>query len=204
MSQKQLSWDNVDRCSALTNQGTPCQKQAGWGTTHSGEGVCILHTDNPADYPKKSKRLKFANKQLADRINQLLYDDDTLDLKEELAYARYKLEAVEADPLVTANPALGSEASMKILATIAKLVERIQAAEKDKKSLVPLAIVQAILLGIGQTVREALPPEYRNSFLSRFQTIVRPELLKLPMGNERFTESAPDVKIIDVEVTNDK
>lgn len=33
----------ADRCLARTRRGTPCQKEAGWGTQHVGVGRCKLH-----------------------------------------------------------------------------------------------------------------------------------------------------------------
>ena len=32
-----------DTCGAKTRAGTPCQRPAGWGTDHAGEGRCKLH-----------------------------------------------------------------------------------------------------------------------------------------------------------------
>ncbi len=46
---------NRQTCAARTRAGTPCQKPAGWGTAHPGEGRCKLHggaTPRGADHPR--------------------------------------------------------------------------------------------------------------------------------------------------------
>lgn len=33
-----------EKCGGKTQRGTPCQRPAGWGTSHAGAGSCKLHT----------------------------------------------------------------------------------------------------------------------------------------------------------------
>ena len=132
------------------------------------------------DHPFRRGRLKFASKKLEQRIRELAYDPKLLDLATEIGFARAKLEQLEGEELQL-SPAKREELIISVLSIIGRLVERMHFIDKERKNLVPLPVVQNILLAVGRACDEALPQQQRQDFLNRFQTLVRSELVKLPM-----------------------
>jgi hypothetical protein len=74
-------------CNAKTRSGTPCQRPAGWGTQHVGNGRCKLHGGN-AGRPIEHGRYATV---LPDRILKkavIFKEGDPLDIFDELAIQR--------------------------------------------------------------------------------------------------------------------
>ena len=73
-------------CGAKTRAGTPCQRPAGWGTDHAGEGRCKLHGGAT---PIRSGRYSTVRRaRLGKLIADYETDPDPLNVLPELAAAR--------------------------------------------------------------------------------------------------------------------
>lgn len=76
----------MTHCGAKTRAGTACQRPAGWGTDHAGEGRCKLHGGAT---PIKSGRYSKVNRErLGGLIAEYEADPDPLNVLPELGAAR--------------------------------------------------------------------------------------------------------------------
>lgn len=86
-------------CGARTRSGTPCQRPAGWGTDHKGEGRCKWHGGASPGAPKGNRyALKHGTYEsvIRDRLTeqeQAVFDAVPADedLRQELRVLRFKL-----------------------------------------------------------------------------------------------------------------
>jgi hypothetical protein len=96
----------TELCGAKTRSGTPCERPAGWGTDHVGEGRCKLHGGcSPGGPITNGRQAKKTSRQLRDKIQRHLNDPNPLDLTGELAllralldYFQERLDEIGADP----------------------------------------------------------------------------------------------------------
>lgn len=77
---------SVTRCGAKTRAGTPCKKQAGWGTDHRGQGRCRLH--GGATPIKHGRYSKIQRPRLRELIDEFENDPAPLDLLPEVKLLR--------------------------------------------------------------------------------------------------------------------
>jgi hypothetical protein len=76
----------MERCGAKTRSGSPCQKGAGWGTDHAGEGRCKLHGGAS---PIRSGRYSVITRDsIRDLVEHFESDESPLDVLPELAHVR--------------------------------------------------------------------------------------------------------------------
>lgn len=73
-------------CGAKTRAGTPCKKEAGWGTDHLGEGRCKLH--GGATPVKHGRYSSITRPRIKDLIEQFQADPAPLDLLPEVQLLR--------------------------------------------------------------------------------------------------------------------
>lgn len=79
-------------CGGRTRRGTKCQRPAGWGTDHVGEGRCKLHGGN-AGRPIIHGRYSLKHRQsLAEKQRLFLADPEPGNLTSELALTRALLQ----------------------------------------------------------------------------------------------------------------
>lgn len=79
-------------CEAQTRKGTPCQRPAGWGTDHVGEGRCKLHAGNAGRPIKHGRYSVKYRKSLAEKAERFLNEPDPYDLTSELSLMRALLQ----------------------------------------------------------------------------------------------------------------
>lgn len=74
------------RCGAKTRSGTPCKKEAGWGTDHLGQGKCKLH--GGATPVKHGRYSKINRPRIRELLDQFEHDPVPLDLLPEVKLLR--------------------------------------------------------------------------------------------------------------------
>ena len=73
-------------CDAKSRAGTPCQRPAGWGTDHAGEGRCKLHGGcNPIKHGRYST---VSRPRVRELIEKLATESNQLDLLPEVQLIR--------------------------------------------------------------------------------------------------------------------
>lgn len=115
-------------CSAKTRKGTPCQKQAGWGTTHVGVGRCRLH--GGATPIKHGLYSKYTPESIRFKTAEFL-QADPLDLTSELALLRALLAEFLARYERYPLDAAGISVLSGLIVEVGKLVERIVKIKND-------------------------------------------------------------------------
>ena len=60
--------DKPNLCGGECSDGTPCERPAGWGTDHVGEGRCKLHGGNAGRPPEHGLYSETARKEIAEKI----------------------------------------------------------------------------------------------------------------------------------------
>lgn len=89
-------------CGASNRNGQPCQRPAGWGTGHPGEGKCKLH-GGVGQKPSTRYQLTNASPILQESIRQQQADPDPLNLLPDLVLARSILhESIERHSAISA------------------------------------------------------------------------------------------------------
>jgi hypothetical protein len=156
-------------CGAKTRQGTACQRPAGWGTQHVGQGRCKLHGGNAGRPVEHGRYSVTRRRSLQEKIAVFYNDPATGDLRSELALLRALLQDyldrwVDADDSVIAGRSIGHVFEM--VDAIGKMVERIA------KILATTALTQAELQLLQVTLIDAITefipePERQRAFISR-------------------------------------
>lgn len=77
----------LSKCGAKNRAGTPCNRPAGWGTDHPGEGRCKLH-GGVGQKPSARYVGAKVRPRLGELIAQFAADDDPHDLSHELTLLR--------------------------------------------------------------------------------------------------------------------
>jgi hypothetical protein len=81
-----------DICGAATNDETPCQRPAGWGTDHVGDGRCKTHGGNGGRPPKHGRYAATRSESLQEKIQEYREDPDPAEMWDELAVLRGVLQ----------------------------------------------------------------------------------------------------------------
>lgn len=79
-------------CGAKTRGGGKCQRPAGWGTSHVGEGKCKLHGGASNGRPIVTGRYSIKRTALAAKAQTFLNETNPADLTSELALMRTLLQ----------------------------------------------------------------------------------------------------------------
>lgn len=77
-------------CGATTRDGGQCQRVAGWGTDHKGQGKCKQH--GGATPIKHGRYSDIERDRISDLLQKFEEDDDPLDILSEIAAARALLQ----------------------------------------------------------------------------------------------------------------
>ena len=180
----------LSTCGAKNRAGDPCQRPAGWGTDHPGEGRCKLH-GGVGQKPSLRYTEINASPRLRQLIDEFAVDDDPMDLLPELTLLRALVQDyVERHDRVTAallawheSYAAGKEDAKprqlpdilqvgNFLDKIGSLVKNINAQKKE--GMIPLAVFARMLPKVGLALIEAtrevqLNEDQRDALLSAFE-----------------------------------
>lgn len=154
-------------CGGKTRQGSACQRPAGWGTSHVGEGRCKLHGGN-AGRPIEHGRYSVTRRAgLQTKMAQFYNDPAAGDLRSELALLRAMLQAyLDGFDVYGPIEVLDLGRVFEMVESIGKMVERIA------KILATTALTQAELQLLQVTLIDAIAefipePERQRAFISR-------------------------------------
>jgi hypothetical protein len=81
-----------DLCGGECSDGTPCERPAGWGTDHAGEGRCKLHGGNAGRPVKHGRYSVKAREGLEEKIRQYQEEENPAEQWDELALLRALLQ----------------------------------------------------------------------------------------------------------------
>lgn len=140
-------------CGAKTRNDTPCQREAGWGTNHFGEGKCRLH--GGATPVKHGLYSKYSRHTLAETVQSLLDDPELVNMRQQIAFK----QALLLDRLSQLQSGM-SEFDMRFLADLSEKVsrdiERLNKIEHGEKYVLQIGEVQAIVQQITLIVHQEI------------------------------------------------
>lgn len=154
-------------CGGKKRQGGLCQRPAGWGTNHVGEGKCKLH-GGMAGRPIEHGRYSVTRRAgLQDKYEHFLNDPAAGDLRSELALLRAILQGyLDGFDIYGPIEPVHISQVFEMVESIGRLVERIA------KILATTALTQAELQLLQVTLIDAIAdfipePERQRAFVSR-------------------------------------
>lgn len=160
--------------STATYFGRPCRKMAGAGTAHRGTGFCFYH-DKTAVIISDDHRtvaVHLRSQQFRQRVRQLQSDPQILELDREIAVARALLERVEhgtEDIGEYPRPVIFN----MILQTIGRLVERKHRIEMERKGMIKVSFVVALMDAFSKTINDMIAdPDLRQKIGERVSATV--------------------------------
>jgi len=139
-----------DTCDGKTKAETLCQRPAGWGTDHPGQGRCKLHAgvSGTITHGRYSKIKRPALKAV---MAQYEADPEPLNLLPELAFLRSVLHDYVDGKGMPPDP----DTTARLLAEISRIVARIEKVKSDNH--ITRADLCRVMQEMGRTVDRYVP-----------------------------------------------
>lgn len=160
-----LNPDNI--CGALTKNGAPCRRHAGWGTTHYGRGPCKFHEGDEKAQERGAIALDrreyivgMVEPRMRRRLRYLIEDPDLLNCRAELALLKFKLEELITKGIPDPDGPLGATqpAPLELITSLVSLIIKnakiIHEMEVGKKYFVHVNVVGAIVEAFAEVGRK--------------------------------------------------
>lgn len=152
--------------------GQPCQKPAGWGTSHKGEGRCRIH--GGATPVKHGLYSKYTRHKLSEMIDRMAEDEELLNLRQNAAFLQSLiidiLNRLE-DGSLTYDPKL-AETLSNISDKLTRCIEKYFKVAEGEKFVLEITQVQQIIEQITIVIREEVKdPATVGRIASRLQEV---------------------------------
>ncbi|KIL36217.1 hypothetical protein SD71_09735 [Cohnella kolymensis] len=144
-------------CEAKGRGGKPCQRPAGWGTSHVGVGRCKLH--GGASKIKHGLYSKYLKHTLSDTVQSLLDDPDLINLRQQIAFK----QALLLDRINQFEAGMSPD-DIRFFADLSEKVsrdiERLNKIEHGEKYILQVAEVQAVVQQITLIIHQEITDDY--------------------------------------------
>lgn len=162
---------NPDICGATTNDGTPCQRAAGWGTDHVGDGRCKTHGGSGGRPPKHGRYAAKRSESLQEKIQEYRDDPEPAEMWEELALLRAVLQEWLSDMDAV------TEDSVSVLLDLQDSIRRtLDSINKiQTRSALTAAEVEYLQARVADIFRSYVPKENREEALDELKRTVDPQ-----------------------------
>lgn len=171
------SLENTRVCGGTTKQGTACQRPAGWGTNHPGEGHCKLHggasvgRGRPMIHGRYSVKARAA---FSEKYNRFMEDPEPGNLLSEVALLRALLQDF-LDRLGKKEPSEADSVHiMNFVGAIGKEIERF-ARIMNQTALTEVEVMYLIARFTDIAGRYIQDPAQRAAFAEELQGIAMPQ-----------------------------
>jgi len=152
-----------DICGATCRDGSDCQRVAGWGTGHKGEGRCSYH-GGKGGAPIKHGRYSTKKHALQDKLEQYRTEDDPGDLWEELALLRALLQRqLDSDDIEEGAVVTLVQEIRRTLDTINKIMAR---------TALTTAEVEYLQAAVADVIRSYVPDRNRSDALDALRAAI--------------------------------
>jgi len=160
-----------DTCGAKTRDGTPCQRTAGWGTDHVGDGRCKTHGGKGGRKPKHGRYAATRSESLQEKIREYREDPDPAEMWEELAVLRAVLQEWLSDMETV------TEDSVSVLLDLQDSIRRtLDSINKiQTRSALTAAEVEYLQARVADLLKTYVPKEKRDAAIQDLRESVDPD-----------------------------